>query len=299
MTTTEKISADFPYASHFVDVYGAKMHYVQQGVGDPILLLHGVPTSSYVWRNVIPHLATLGRCIALDLIGFGKSDKPSIEYTVFEHIKYIEKFIETLKLKKLTLVLHGWGSIIGFDYAMRHEKNCKGLVFYEAYLRSLDHEDLSLPYQEQLLSWQGDENMQDLIMNSTFFIDKTLSQGMIRNLSDKEMAHYRAPFQSKGTGKPLTQYLQDLNAQGKNSVDKLIRDYSIQLTKSSLPKLMLYSVPGFITTIATVMWAKENIPHLEIVDIGEALHYAQESNPTLMGEAISIWLQGVEQNNEE
>src|SRR3990167_8367408 len=178
--TVESISADFPYASHFVDVYGSKMHYVEQGDGDPILLLHGVPASSYVWRNVIPHLASLGRCIALDLIGFGKSEKPSIQYTILDHIKYVEKFIETLQLKKIILVLHGWGSIIGFDYAMRHETLCKGLVFYEAYLRPLHADDISLPSQEQMLFWQNEKDINDLTINGTSFIDKILAQRMIR-----------------------------------------------------------------------------------------------------------------------
>src|ERR1700678_3022884 len=115
---TSKISADFPYESQYADVYGAKMHYISQGSGNPILFLHGIPASCYVWRNVIPHLTSLGRCITPDLIGMGKSDKPDIEYSVFDQIKYIEKFIETLNLKNITLVMHGWGSVIGFDYAM-------------------------------------------------------------------------------------------------------------------------------------------------------------------------------------
>ena len=116
----------------FVEVLGSKMHYLEAGEGEPILFLHGIPMSSYLWRNIIPHLAPLGRCIAPDLIGFGQSAKPDIAYTVRDHIKYIETFIETLGLKHITLVMHGW--ISGwFDYAMRHEANCKGLVFYEAF----------------------------------------------------------------------------------------------------------------------------------------------------------------------
>ncbi len=296
MTKTQ-ISADFPYQSHYVNVLGSKMHYIEEGEGDPILFLHGIPTSSYVWRNVIPHLSNLGRCIAPDLIGFGKSEKPDIEYTIFDHIKYVEKLIEALKLEHLTIVMHGWGSIIGFDYAMRHENNCKGLVFYEAYLRTLNGVETPLPYQEQILTWQGQENtnapfnapFNDVIQNGAHFIDKVLSQGTMRMLTDQEMNVYREPFKQKGSGKPLCQYLHDLPNQ-------LISDYSEKLLTSQLPKLLLYTVPGFITTIATVIWAKDNLPNLEIVDIGEELHYAQESNPTLMGEAISIWLQGVEQN---
>lgn len=133
MNKPERTSDKVNIPSHFIDVHGAKMHYLESGAGRPILFLHGIPTSSYLWRNVIPQLSSLGRCIAPDLIGFGQSARPNIPYTVFDHIKYIEGFIEALNLKRITLVMHGWGSVIGLDYAMRHEKNCRGLVFYEAF----------------------------------------------------------------------------------------------------------------------------------------------------------------------
>lgn len=292
----EGISDKFAYPSKYIEIFGSKMHYVEAGQGEPILLLHGIPTSSYVWRNVIPYLAPLGRCIAPDLIGFGRSDKPDIDYSILDHIKYIEQFIAALHLKKITLVMHGWGSLIGFTYAMAHEQNCKGLVFYEAFLRSSNGTDLSLPFQEQLMMLESEENIADLVTNGASFVDKVIPQHVMRQLSDKEMEHYREPFLQEGAGKPILQYLKELpHGSGKSTVETLITDYSKKLTKSKLPKLMLYSVPGFITTIATVMWAKDNLPNLEIVDLGEELHLVQESNPKLLGEAISVWLQGVEQ----
>lgn len=288
------IPADFPYKSNYVDVLGSKMHYIEEGEGDPILFLHGVPTSSYVWRNVIPHLASLGRCIAPDLMGFGKSDKPDIEYTINDHIRYIENFIESLNLSNVTLVMHGWGSIVGFDYAMRHEKNIKGLVFYEAYLRPQNGDDVSLPYHEQLEKWQGRDTIHDLVANGVQFVDEVITQGTMRKLSDKELRYYREPFLEKGSHKPLHQYLRDTpHGNEKNQVNNIIAEYSKKLTKSSVPKLMLYSVPGFITTISTVMWAKEHLPQLEMIEIGEELHYAQESDPELMAQAISAWVQGI------
>lgn len=283
--------------SHTVNVLGSSMHYLEQGSGDPIVFLHGIPTSSYLWRNIIPYLAPLGRCIAPDLIGMGKSAKPDIAYSFADHIRYIEKFIETLNLKRITFVMHGWGSIIGFDYAMRHETNCKGLAFYEAYLRPFANGDISLPFQEQMTRLQEQENSYDFITNGIDFVDKVLPQGMMRPLTEEEMRHYREPFFSEGAGKPLHQYLKEMpNGDGKSTIDKFIADYAKKLTQSKLPKLMLYSVPGFVTTMATAMWAKENLPRLEIIDIGEELHYAQESNPSLMGESISAWLQGIEQS---
>ncbi len=194
--------------SEFVEVNGSKMHYLEDGSGDPILFLHGMPTSSYLWRNVIPYVKSLGRCIAPDLIGMGKSDKPDIEYSVNDHINYIEKFIEKLNLKRITLVMHGWGSVIGFSYAMSHQSNCRGLVFYESYLRALNSDDISLPYQEQLsLLQQSEYNTPDLVTNGTYFIDKIFPQGMMRPLPEKDMSEYRQPFLKEGSDKALNQYI--------------------------------------------------------------------------------------------
>lgn len=291
----EMISEKLSYPSKYVEVHGSKMHYVETGEGDPILFLHGIPTSCYLWRNIIPHLASLGRCIAPDLIGFGLSDKPDIEYSIFDHIKYIEGFIEALQLKKIVLIMHGWGSVIGFDSAMRNEKNYKGLVFYEAFLHSSSSNDISLPFQEQLVSLQDDEKVYEIVTNGASFVDKIIPQTVMRPLSEEEMNNYRRPFLKEGAGKPILQYLKELpKGDGKGKVDKLIETYSKKLTRSKCPKLMLYSVPGFITTIATVIWAKDHLPNIEIVDIGEELHLAQETSPQLIGETISVWLQGIE-----
>lgn len=293
----ERISDRLSCPSKYIEVYGSKMHYLEAGSGSPIVFLHGIPTSCYLWRNVIPHLSSLGRCIAPDLIGCGWSDKPEIEYSVQDHIKYLEKFIETLNLKDVTLVMHGLGSIVGFDYAMRHEKNCKGLVFYEAFLKSLKGEGLSLPLQEQLIILQDKKSMDELSKNGAAFIDRMLPQDAIKHLTEEEMNNYRRPFASEGAAKPILQYLKELlKGEKGNKVEAIIANYSEKLTHSSLPKLLLYSVPGFITSMATVIWAKENLPKLEVADVGEELHLAQESCPKLMGETISVWLQGIEQS---
>jgi haloalkane dehalogenase len=120
--------SEFPLSSNRVEVHGSLMHYVEAGAGDPIVFLHGNPTSSYLWRNVIPHLAPLGRCIAPDLIGMGRSGKPDIEYRFFDHVRYVDGFLDALGLRNITLVIDDWGSAPGFHYAMRHEKNVKGIA---------------------------------------------------------------------------------------------------------------------------------------------------------------------------
>lgn len=295
----ERISGKLAYPSKFIEVKGSKIHYVEAGQGDPVLFLHGVPTSCYVWRNIIPYLAPLGRCIAPDLIGFGKSAKPDIDYSITDHIHYMNEFITALGLKNVTLVMHGWGSIIGFDYAMRHQQNIKGLAFYEAFLRPTNGDDVSLPFQEQINEIENEGAATDIVTNGISFIDKVLPQNVMRQLTEEEMTYYREPFIQSGAGKPILQYLKELPLHDvHNKAAEIIKSYSEKLTQSPLPKLMLYSVPGFITTIATLMWAKENLPNLEIVDLGEELHLAQESSPELMGEAISIWLQSVEQTRD-
>lgn len=291
------LSAKTQYPSRFVKVLDSNMHYIEAGEGDPILFLHGVPTSSYVWRNIIPHLVPLGRCIAPDLIGFGKSDKPDIAYTIHDHIKYITAFIDALKLKRIVLVMHGWGSIIGCHYAMNNPGNCRGLVLYESFLRSMEDENISLPFEEQLVEFQEVEGLSDPLSNGARYIDLMIPQTVMRQLSQSELDNYREPFEKEGAARPLIQYMKELpRGDGNSEVDKLIADYTEKLTKSNLHKLLLYSMPGFITTVATVMWAKENLPNLEIIDIGEELHLGQEVYPELIGESISAWLQNIEQH---
>lgn len=132
MGSDKEIAAAFPFEPNYIEVRGSRMHYVDEGEGEVVLFLHGNPTSSYLWRNIIPHVSASHRCIAPDLIGMGKSDKPDIEYRFFDHFEYAERFIEELGLKDLILVIHDWGSALSFYYAMRHESNVRGLAFMEA-----------------------------------------------------------------------------------------------------------------------------------------------------------------------
>ncbi|MEM7800786.1 MAG: alpha/beta fold hydrolase [Chloroflexota bacterium] len=118
--STKEISAAFPFESKYVTVHGSKMRYIEQGEGDPVLFLHGNPTSAYLWRNIIPHVNGLGRAIAVDLIGMGESDKPDLSYRFLDHYRYVKGFIEALDLKNITLVIHDWGSGLGFYYALTH-----------------------------------------------------------------------------------------------------------------------------------------------------------------------------------
>lgn len=288
------ISDKYPFKSHFIDVDGAKMHYIDEGKGDPIVFLHGIPTWSYVWRNIIPILSKTNRCIAPDLMGMGKSDKPDIEYTIFQHNEYIEKFIEKLGLKNITLVLHGWGSVPGFHYAMKHQDNVKAIVFYESHVRATIHWDmLSLPVQEFASIFNNREKSHDMVINENFFINTALPSGMLRDLTPEEIKNYLEPYKSPESRKPLWQYVLDLPTGKETDVVEMIRGYSMKLRESDIPKLMFYAVPGFITTIDTVQWCKDNIKNLDIVDLGEAMHFAQESDPELFAHEIQKWTSSI------
>ena len=292
------ISTDFPYESKFVDVRGAKMHYIEQGEGPTILFLHGIPTSSYLWRNVIPEVAPYGRCIALDLIGLGKSDKPDIDYRVFDHIDYVTDFIDALGLKDITLVMQGWGSVIGFSYARAHEKNIKALAFIEGQIRPPVHWNM-LPFRIELINaLLSQPDAKDKIMNTDYYIDQVMREGIMRPLSEEELSFYKQPFQNAESRKPIWQFLKDLpkNHTDKNTpgesddVLQLITDYSTWLQKTSIPKLMLYGTPGFDTPILDVVqWAAEHLPHLKQVYLGEILHYPQEFIPQVLGACIGSW----------
>ena len=180
------------FKSNYIDILGSKMHYIEAGEGNPLLFIHGVPTYSYLWRNIIPQVKHHGRCIAVDLMGMGYSDKPDIEYTIFDHIKYVEAFIETLGLTNITLVLHAWGSLIGFDYVARNPDKIKAIAFMEAHLRAATSNDMvSLPVQEIVALLASPEVGKDVILNSNYYVNKVLPCGVIRQLSNDEMNAYR------------------------------------------------------------------------------------------------------------
>lgn len=289
--SNQTISAEFPYDPKYVEVHGSKMHYVEQGQGDPIVFIHGIPTSCYLWRNILPPIAKHARCIALDLIGMGKSDKPDIEYTVFDHIKYVNGFVEALDLKNVTFVLHAWGSVIGFEVARHHQDRLRAIACLESHLRVPDSRDMvSLPVQELTAILELPDGGYDIVMNSNYFVNRVLPRGVLRRLSEKELRHYQEPFNQPGSCKPLWQYLQDLPLGDENNeVTQLISKYSEWLKTCDVPKLMMYAIPGFITTVATVQWAKENISNIKSVDVGDGLHYAQESNPEKIASEIESW----------
>ena len=288
--TTKPISADFPFESNYIEVHGSKIHYIDEGAGDPILFLHGNPTSSYLWRNIVPYLVPHARCIAPDLIGMGKSDKPELDYRFFDHSKYVEGFIDKLNLSNITLVIHDWGSALGFYYAMRHQKNIKGIAFMEAILRPMKWDGFPSDFKMgfKLMRTPGVGWFMICVMN--MFVTQILPKAIVRKLSAKEMDYYAAPYKTIKSRKPVWQWPAEIPIDGKPAdTYEMISDYDKKLRGSELPKLLFSASPGGIIEAKTVEWCKQNLKNLKVVNIGNGIHYLQEDNPHLIGEELSKW----------
>lgn len=289
--STNEISTEFPFESNYIEVLDSTMHYIDDGTGDPILFLHGNPTSSYLWRNIIPHLVPLGRCIAPDLIGMGKSGKPEIEYRFFDHVKYLEAFIKELGLKNITLVVHDWGGALGFYYAMRHEANIKGIAFMEPVfttqwvVNSDQARDLFKAFRTPELGWK-------LIVEKNLFVEGVLPNSVVRGLTETEMAHYREPFQDPDARKPIWRFPNDLPIDGVPvDVYEAAVEFNEWAKMSDTPKLLFYAQPGAIFPKEVVQWCCDNLRNLEAVDIGPGSHFIQEDNPHLIGSETAKWYQ--------
>ena len=291
---TQEISPDFPFESKYIEVHGSKMHYVEEGSGDPVLFLHGNPTSSYLWRNVIPHVSPLARCIAPDLIGMGKSDKPDIEYRFFDHVPYIEGFIEQLGLQNITLVVHDWGSGLGFHYASRHEGNVKGIAFMEVILPVPSWDDFPEMGRDMFKSFRTKDVGEDLLINQNMFVEQVLPMSIVRKLTDEEMNRYREPYVDPPSRKPIWRWPNELPVEGEPAdVWEAATAYQEWLQRTEVPKILFHATPGALMSAALVESLKSTLKNLKTVDIGPGVHFVQEDNPHKIGEAIAEWYRGL------
>lgn len=292
MTDMTEISADFPFESKFVEVNGQKIHYVEQGTGKPILFLHGNPTSSYLWRNIIPYAAQHGRAIAMDLIGMGKSGKPDLAYRFADHVPFVDGFIEALGLQDVTLVIHDWGSALGFHYAHRHPENVRGIAFMEAVIRPMKWSAFPRDFKIgfKLMRTPGIGWL--MISGLNMFVNKILPSAVVRNLSDQEMDHYRAPYPDPKSRLPLRQWPCEIPIEGSPAdVHQIVDGYSKWLGETDIPMVLFYGTPGGTIQSNGLEWCLDTIKDLETVDIGPGIHFLQEDNPHLIGEELLSWLQ--------
>ncbi len=289
------ISSDFSFEPHFAKVNASNMHYVDEGEGDPILFIHGNPTSSYLWRNIIPYAIPHGRAIAVDLIGMGKSGKPDIDYRFTTHAEYLEEFIDALNLTNITLVVHDWGSALGMDFARRNPDRVKGIVFMEALVPP------AMPISSYEAMGGGAEFFrnvrtpdvgEEMVLQNNIFVEVVLPEmGTARSLSSEERQAYRAPYPTPDSRKPTLVWPREVPIAGEPAdVLEIIERNGAWLSETSIPKLMFYAEPGALGGPQVAAYFAEKLKNIETNYVGPGYHYIQEDHPHMIGRELADWL---------
>jgi haloalkane dehalogenase len=290
------MSDQYPYEKKYKSIFGKRMAYLEHGEGDPIVFLHGNPTSSYLWRNIMPHVEGKGRLIAPDMIGMGDSEKLDDSgpgrYTYVEQRKYLFALLEELGVKdNVTLVIHDWGSGLGFHWAHQNPDAVKGIAFMEAIVAPVPTWD-AFPEEFQAI-FQGfrSDAGEDMVLNQNIFIEGVLPASILRDLSDTEMAEYRRPFLEPGEGRrPTLTWPRQLPIAGEPAdVVQIVSDYSAWLSQCEIPKLFVNAEPGGLIAGPVRDFVRSWPAITELTVPG--IHFIQEDSPDLIGEAISDWLE--------
>jgi haloalkane dehalogenase len=285
-----QISAADWYERRRVRVLDSHLAYVEVGVGDPIVFLHGNPTSSYLWRNVIAQLDARGRCLAPDLIGMGRSGKASSgRYRLADHARYLDAWFEALDLRRATLVVHDWGSALGFDWARRHPDRVKALVYLEAIVRPLtwaEWPEAARKIFQAMRSPAGEE----LVLVKNVFVERILPASVLRGLTTEEMERYREPFREPGESRrPTLTWPREIPIEGEPAdVTALVEGYATWLAQSPLPKLFVNGNPGSILVGRPREFCRTWPNQAEVTVKGS--HFLQEDSPAEIGQAIARFL---------
>jgi haloalkane dehalogenase len=270
------------------------MAYFEVGHGDPIVFLHGNPTSSFLWRNVIPHVQALGRCIAPDLIGMGDSDKlpdsGPATYRFLEHRRYLDELLDSLGVnRRVTLVVHDWGSALGFDWANRHREAVRGVAYMEAIVRVPrwnEWREQTRSIFQRMRSAEGEH----MILDENLFVERILPRSIQRQLSPEEMTEYRRPFAEPGEGRrPTLTWPREIPFDGDPpDVAEVVGSYAEWLPTSSLPKLFVNADPGAILVGPLREFCRTWRNQREVTVPG--IHFIQEDSPDLIGHSLADWL---------
>lgn len=290
-------STAFPYVKDRVRVLGREMAVVDVGDGDPIVLLHGNPTSSYVWRNVIPHLEGYGRCVAPDLIRMGDSDKlphsGPTSYTFAQHGWYLDALLTALGVQeRVTLVLHDWGSGLGFDWARRHRRSVRGIAYMEALVRPLQWDEFPEVVRGLFPALRPEARL-TMVLEQNVFVEQILPARVLRKLGDDEMAAYRRPFARPGEDRrPTLSWPRQIPIGGEPpDVAVSVQAYADWLSTAAVPKLFINGEPGSVLTGASREFCRSWPSQREVTVRGA--HFLQEDSPDEVGRAIADWLSGL------
>ena len=285
-----------PLSKQYATVNGKRMAYHEAGEGRAVVFLHGNPTSSYLWRNIIPHVSGMARCIAPDLIGQGDSDKlddtgPG-SYRFVEHREYLDGLLDQLDLgDDVVLVIHDWGSALGFDWANRHRDRVAGIVFMESIVQEFqwsDFPDAARPIFQGFRSPAGEE----MVIEKNLFVEAVLPGSIVRDLTQEEHDEYRRPFTDLRHRRPTLTWPREIPIEGEPAdVVEIVRSYSSWLSTSDVAKLYVHAEPGALMTEGPVGFVR-TWPNLTEVTVAGG-HFVQEDSPHEIGQAIADWLPGL------
>ena len=282
------------YAKKFIEVHGKRMAYIDEGSGDPIVFLHGNPTSSFLWRNIMPYMEGKGRLIAPDLIGMGDSEKLDDSgphrYTYVEHRKYLFALLAALGVNSnVTLVVHDWGSALGFHWAQQNPEALKGIVFMEAIVEHITEwnkfPEAAINVFQGFRSPAGEE----MVLKQNIFVETVLPENIIRTLTTAEMDEYRRPFLEPGEDRrPTLTWPRQIPIAGEPAdVIQIVNDYGEWLAQSPLPKLFVNGDPGALIA-GPVRDLVRSWPNISEVTV-PGIHFLQEDSADLIGEAVASW----------
>jgi len=285
------ISAADPYSRKRVGVLDSEMAYVDTGAGDPIVFLHGNPTSSYLWRNIIPYVAGQRRCLAPDLVGMGDSGKASSgTYRFVDHARYLDGWFDALGLtRNVVLVVHDWGSALGFHWARRHPDRVTGVAYMEAIVRPVTWQEWPETARKifQAMRSPGGEEM---VLQKNVFVERILPASVIRGLSTEEMERYRAPYREAGESRrPTLTWPREIPVDGEPAdVAQIVREYGEWLAKSRVAKLFVNADPGSILVGPQRDFCRSWPNQQEVTVRGS--HFIQEDSPDEIGRALAAFV---------
>jgi haloalkane dehalogenase len=280
-----------------LDVLDSNMAYREAGNPDSatVLFLHGNPTSSYIWRNILPLVSPVGHCIAPDLIGFGQSGKPDIEYRFFDHVRYLDAFLEKAGISSAYVVAHDWGSALAFHLAARKPRLIRGLAFMEFIRPMPSWDDFHPEAVETFKKFRTPGVGEEMILQENAFVEGVLPGATIRKLSEEEMGVYRAPFPDSRSRLPTWRFPNELPIAGEPAdVYSALEDAHRALAQSLYPKLLFVGDPGALVSPALAERFAKRLKNCKVIQLGHGSHYLQEDHPDAIGSALREWLTELE-----
>lgn len=265
--------------------------YRETGAGSPTVFLHGNPTSSHVWRNVMPHVER-GRRLAPDLVGMGRSGKPASAYRYPDHVRYLDAWFAALDLHDVVLVGYDWGGVLALDWASRHPDRVRGVVVFETFLRPMHWSDWPPQGKELFKALRTPGVGEKLVLEENAFLARSLAHGVTRGLADSDRDAYYAPYPTPASRRPVLQWPREIPIDGEPAdVTAVVTRNGEWLASTRIPKLLLtFDGAGLSNSPAVVEWARSSFPELDVVPLGAAGHHAPEDAPREIAGAITSWI---------